>query len=110
MTFMNELRFAVVPPPSAPAGFLMLLPKASTSLSGAEALDLSGWLMKGLWQVSGTPKRDCAATRSSPFANGLDRRGAPSPRKFAKRSLAENTEAMRRWPAGGGRWRVAEGS
>jgi len=31
MTFMNELWFAVVPPPSAPTNFLMLLPKASTN-------------------------------------------------------------------------------
>ena len=101
MTFMNELWFAVVPPPSAPTSFLMLLPKASTNLSGAEALDLSGWLMKGLRQVSGTPKRDCAATRNSSFENGVDRRGATSPNEFAKRSLAENAEAMRRWSAGG---------
>ena len=101
MTFMNELRFAVVPPPSALAIFFMLLPKASTNFSGAQALDLSGWLMEGLRQVSGTPKRDCAATRNSSFENGADRRGAPSPSEFAKRSLAENTEAMRRWSAGG---------
>jgi len=46
MTFMNELWVAVVPPPSAPTSFLMLLPKASTSLSGAKALDLSGRLVK----------------------------------------------------------------
>ena len=46
MTFMNELWFAVVPPPSAPTSFLMLLPKASTNLPRAEALfDLSGWSM-----------------------------------------------------------------
>ena len=101
MAFMKELRFAAVPPPSAPASFLMLLPKASTNLSGAEALDLSGWLMKGLRQVSVTPKRDCAAARNSSFENGVDRRGAPSPNEFEKRSLAENTEAMRRWSAGG---------
>jgi len=75
--------------------------RAPTNLSGAEALDLSGWLMRGLRQVSGTPKRDCAATRNSWFENGVDRRGAPSPNEFAKRSLAENTEAMRRWSAGG---------
>ena len=72
----------------------MLLPKASTNLSGAGALDLSGWLMKGLRQVSGIPKRDCAATRNSSFENGVDRKDAPSPNEFAKRSLAENTEAI----------------
>jgi hypothetical protein len=38
-----------------------MLPKAPTILSGAGALDLSGRLMKDLRQVSGTPKRDCAA-------------------------------------------------
>ena len=31
MAFMNELWFAVVPPPSAPTSFLMLLSKASTN-------------------------------------------------------------------------------
>jgi len=36
-----------------PLKFFMLLPKALTNLSGAEALDLSGWLMKDLRQVSG---------------------------------------------------------
>ena len=38
MAFMNELRFAVVPPPSASISFLMLLPKAPTNLSITEAL------------------------------------------------------------------------
>ena len=43
MVLMNELWFAVVPPPSVPTSFLVLLPKASAVLSGAEALfDLSG--------------------------------------------------------------------
>jgi len=71
MTFMNELWFAVVPPPS-PTSLVMLLPKASTNLSGAEALlDLSGWLMKGLRQVGGTPKCDNAATRNSSFENAV---------------------------------------
>ena len=37
MVFMNELWFAVVPPPSAPTSFLMLLPKASTFLIQQEA-------------------------------------------------------------------------
>ena len=58
MAFCNELWFFVVPPPSAPTSFFRLLPKASTNLSFAEALDLSGWLIWGLRQVSGTPKRD----------------------------------------------------
>ena len=31
----------------------------------------------------------------------VDRKGAPSPNEFAKRSLAENTKTMRRWSAGG---------
>ena len=80
----------------------MLLPKALLNLSGGEALlDLSGWLMKGLRQVSGTQKRDCATTRNSSFENGVDRKGAPSPNEFATRSLAENTEAVRRWSSGG---------
>ena len=56
MEFMNELWFAAVPAPSAPTSFFRLLPKASTNLPGAKALDLSGWLMMGLRQ---TPKRDC---------------------------------------------------
>ena len=43
MTFVNELWFAVVPPPSAPTSFLMLLPKASTKLSRAEAFDFLLW-------------------------------------------------------------------
>ena len=38
MVLINELWFAVVPPPSVPTCFLMLLPKASTVLPGAEAL------------------------------------------------------------------------
>ena len=37
MVFMNESWFAVVPPPSAPTSFFMLLPKASKNLSRAEA-------------------------------------------------------------------------
>jgi len=37
MAFMNELWFAVVPQPSAPTSFLVLLPKAPTNLSIAEA-------------------------------------------------------------------------
>jgi len=48
MTFMIELWVAVVPAPPAPTSFLMLLPKAPANLSGAEALDLSGWLVKDL--------------------------------------------------------------
>ena len=63
--FMSGLWFAVVPPPSAPTSFLMLLPEALTNFSVAGALDLSGWLVKDLRQVSGTPKRDCAATWNS---------------------------------------------
>jgi len=56
MVFMNELWFAVVPPPYAPTSLLVLLPKASTNLPGAEALfDLSGRLVKDLRQVSSTP-------------------------------------------------------
>ena len=56
MVFMNELWFAVVPPPSAPTSFLMLLPKASTILSVAEALfDLGVRFVKDLRQVSSTP-------------------------------------------------------
>jgi len=54
------------PPP--PQAFYV----AAESVSGAEALlDLSGWLMKGLRQVSGAPKRDCAAlgTRRSRTAS-----------------------------------------
>ena len=65
------------------------------------ALDLSGWMMKDLRQVSGAPKRDCAATRNSSFGNRTDRKGGPSPNEFANRSLAENTKAMRRWSAWG---------
>jgi len=51
MAFMNELWFAVVPPPSAPTGFLMLLPKAPTNFSVAKAFDLSGRLVEDLKQV-----------------------------------------------------------
>jgi len=80
----------------------MLLPKAPTNLSIAEALDLSGRSVKDLRQVSSTPKRVCAAAWNLSFENGADRKGAPSPNEFAKRSLAENTQAMRRWSAGGG--------
>ena len=101
MALMNEFLFAVVPPPSAHLSFFRLLPKVSAKLSFAEALDLSGWLMWGLKQVSGTPKRDCAATRNSSFVSCIDRTGAPSPNEFENRSLAENTKAMRRWSAGG---------
>ena len=55
MVLMNELWFAVVPPPSAPTSFLMLLPKASAVLSGAEALfDLSGRSVEDMRHVSGT--------------------------------------------------------
>ena len=61
MVFMNELWFAVVPPPSAPTIFLMLQPKALTNLSVAEALDLGGRSAKDLRQVRSTPKRVCAA-------------------------------------------------
>ena len=71
-------------------------------MSVAEALDLSGRLVEDLRQVSRTPKRVCAAAWNSSFENGVDLKGAPSPNEFAKRSLAENTEAMRRWSAGGG--------
>ena len=39
MVFTNELWLAVVPPPSAPTSFFMLLPKASTNLSVAEVFD-----------------------------------------------------------------------
>jgi len=56
--------------------------------------------VKDLRQVTSTPKRVCAAAWNSPFENGVDRKGAPSPTEFAKRSLAENTQAMRRWSAG----------
>ena len=56
MTFMNELWFAVVPPPSAPTSFLMLLPKASTNLSGAEALFyLGGRSVEDMRHVIRTP-------------------------------------------------------
>ena len=51
--------------------------------------------------MSGTAKRDCAATRNSSFENFIDRKGAPSPNEFANRSLDENTKAMRRWSAEG---------
>ena len=54
MTFMNELWFAVVPPPS-PTSLVMLLPKASTNLSGAEAFDLSGRSVEDMRHVSRTP-------------------------------------------------------
>ena len=57
--------------------------------------------MNGLRRVSGTPKRDCAATRNSSFENGVDRRPPPSPSEFAKRPVAESTVAIRRWSAGG---------
>ena len=57
---------------------------------------MGDWLMQGLRKVSGTPKHDCAATRNSSFENSVDRKGAPSPIEFAKRSLDENKEAMRR--------------
>jgi len=91
MAFMNEMWFAVVPPPSAPTSFFILLPKASTNLSVAKALDLRGRLVGDLRQVSSTPKRVCAAAWNSSFENGVDRKGAPSPNEFAKRSLAQNT-------------------
>jgi len=65
----------------------MLLPKTSTGFLGAEAIDLSGWLMKGLRQVSGTPKRDCAATRNSSVGDGVDRKGAPSPNELQKTAV-----------------------
>ena len=65
MTFMNGLWFAVVSQPSAPTSFLMLLPKASTNLSVAKALDLSGRLVEDVRQVSLTPKRVCAAAWNS---------------------------------------------
>jgi len=39
-----------------------LLPKASTNLSVAKALDLSGRLVEDLRQVSRTPKRVCTWT------------------------------------------------
>ena len=90
MVLMNELWFAVVPPPSAPTSFLTLLPKASTNLSGAEAFDLSGRSVKDSRQVSRTPKRVCAAARNSSFENGVERKGARSPNEFAKRLLAES--------------------
>ena len=48
MAFMDELWFAVVPPPPAPTSFFMLLPKAPTNFSIAEALfDLSGRSAEG---------------------------------------------------------------
>jgi len=81
--FKSKLWVAVVPPSPAPENFLMFLPKPLTNLPGAEALDLSGWLMKGLRQVSGTPRRKCAATRNSLFEGGADHKGAPSPNEFA---------------------------
>jgi len=102
MMFMNELWFAVVPPPSAPTSFLMFLPNASTNLSVAKALDLGGRLVEDLRQVSSALKRVCAAAWKSPFENGVDRKGGPLVERACKRSLAENTEAMRRWSAGGG--------
>jgi len=55
MVLMNELWFAVVPQPSTPTSYLMLLPKASTNLSGAEAFDLSGRSVEDLRHVSRTP-------------------------------------------------------
>ena len=76
-------------------------PKASTNLSVAKALNLSGRLVEDLRQVSRAPKRVCAAAWNSSFEYGTDRKGAPSPNEFSKRSLAENTEAMRRWSAVG---------
>jgi len=79
----------------------MLPPKASTGLSVAEALFvLSGRSVVGGGYEAG--ERICAAARNSLFENGIDRKGAPSPNELSKRSLAENTKAMRRWSAGGG--------
>ena len=110
MALMNELWFAVVPQLSSPASFLMWLPKAPTNLSAAKALDLSGRLVEDLRQVSLTTMHVCAAAWNSPLENGVDRKGATSPNELSKRSLAENTEAMRRWSArGGGYRRVARG-
>jgi len=57
--------------------------------------------VENLRQVSRTPKRVRAAAWNSSFENGADRKGAFSPNEFEKRSLAEITEAMRRWSAGG---------
>jgi len=52
MALMNELCFAVVPPPSAPKSFFMFLPKAPTDLSVAEALfDLSGRSSEDMRQI-----------------------------------------------------------
>ena len=45
MVFWNELWFFNVPPPFAATSFFRLLPKASTKLSVAEALDSRVWLM-----------------------------------------------------------------
>ena len=75
----------------------MLLPKASTDLSVAEALDMSVRLVEDLGLVSSTPKRVCAAAWNTSFENGVDRKGAPSPNEFAKRSLAESTFAFAIW-------------
>jgi len=55
MVLMNELWLAVVRPPSAPTSFFMLLPKASTVLSSAEAIDLSGRSVEDMRHVSWTP-------------------------------------------------------
>ena len=66
MVLMNELWFAVVPPPSAPTSYVMLLPEASTVLSGAEALLCSSnhilletimVLGRGLWKPHEYKKR-----------------------------------------------------
>ena len=53
MVLMNELWFAVVPPPSAPTSLLVMLSKAPTNFSIAEALfDLSGRSVEDMRQVS----------------------------------------------------------
>ena len=99
---------AVVCRRASTASFFMLLPKALTNLSGADASDLSGWLMKGLRQVSGrTPKRDCAATQKSPFGDDLDRKGVPSPNELFKNHRWPRTP--KRWSSRGGYRRIPRG-
>ena len=66
-----------------PTIFLMLLPKASTNLPGAEAIfDLSGRSVEDMGHVSSTPWRICAAAWNSSLEIGLDRKGAPSPNEL----------------------------
>jgi len=69
------------------------------NLSGAEALDLSGWLMKGLRQVSETTSKhfgesirgfSCARTwAQGPLEHGLSRLAVPQQQRSARAVLGE---------------------